>query len=230
MIDQESKTDIQKIIDDFGPKIAALSHRMILNRDVAKEAAQEVWYEITRSLHSYKGLSSISTWIYTIAKRTIMKCALKERTFSDSEINDHFDKPEIQYAGDASERLGWIKEKCDYCLTAFCHCLDSEARLILLFRKLIGLPYGSIANIMETTEVNVRKILSRSRRKMENFMNDNCILYNKNSNCRCRIKKAILNIDLRNEYEKYRNIRDLADLYIQFDKELPRKNYWEKFL
>lgn len=226
----ENKIDLHQIVDDFGLKISSLSYRMISNKEIAKEAAQEVWYEIIKSLSSYKAQSKISTWIYTIARRTILKYAKKEKIISDLQFHRHFNKPEINYVGDENDRLIWVKEKCDFCLTAFCHCLNNKSRLIFLFKELINLSNEEISKIMETSETNIRKILSRSKKKVENFMNENCILFNKNANCKCRLRKEILKIDLKNEYEKYRNVVNIADFYLKFEKELPRKNYWENLL
>ena len=79
--------DPKKLVDEFGIKISRLSHRMIKNNDLAKDASQEVWIEILKSLKNFKGDSTISTWIYTIAKRTILKYAVKERIYSEHEIN-----------------------------------------------------------------------------------------------------------------------------------------------
>jgi hypothetical protein len=61
-------------------------------------------------------------------------------------------------------------------------------------------------------------------------MNENCYLYNPVADCKCRIKKEIIKIDLHNECEKYKKILNLADFFLQFEKKLPGKNYWENFL
>ena len=230
MVKNKVKIDIKQLVKDFGQKISSLAHRMIINKETAKDAAQEVWYEIIKSLPSYKAKSSISTWIYTVARRTILKYAKKERIVSDLEFHHHFNKPEINYKGDEKDRFVWVKEKCDYCLTAFCHCLNNNSRLIFLFKELVNLSNWEISKIMETSELNIRKILSRSKKKVENFMNENCFLYNKNSSCKCRIKKEIIKIDLKYEYEKYKKIINIADFYLKFEKSLPRKNYWENLL
>jgi len=230
MIENELGIDIKLIVRDFGPKITSLSFRMIINKETAKEAAQEVWYEVIKSLPSFKGQSSVSTWIYTIAKRTILRYAKKERIITDSEIDDNFDKPEISYTGDENGRLNWVKEKCDFCLTAFCHCLNNDSRLIFLFKMVARLSYQEISGIMGTSEANIRKILSRSKEKIGNFMNDNCFLYNNDAGCKCRIKKELLKTDLQNEYKKYGKIVDLAGIYVRFEKWLPGKNFWEKYL
>jgi RNA polymerase sigma-70 factor (ECF subfamily) len=83
---------------------------------------------------------------------------------------------------------------------------------------------------MEMKEENVRKISSRSLNKISNFLNDTCPLYNPEGTCKCRINKHVASIDLDKEYATVRKMMRLADLYHKFEKELPRKNYWEKFL
>lgn len=59
--------------------VATIAHRMIQNKEIAKEAAQEVWYEVFKSLSSFNGDSELSTWIYTVAKRTILRYAQNEK-------------------------------------------------------------------------------------------------------------------------------------------------------
>ena len=83
---------------------------------------------------------------------------------------------------------------------------------------------------MEMKEDNIRQISSRSLSKIKNFMNDTCPLYNPEGTCKCRICKQVASIDFEQEYSNVHKMVRLADLYQKFEKELPRKNYWEKFL
>jgi len=62
--------------------VSALSHRMIQNPEIAKDAAQEAWMEILKSLKTFKGESKISTWIYTIVSRVILRQAKNEKVYS----------------------------------------------------------------------------------------------------------------------------------------------------
>ncbi len=224
------KISAHQLVESYGWIISRLSHRMIRNNELAQEAAQEVLYEIIKSLDSFRADAKITTWIYTIAKRTIMRYALSERVYKIREINTHFDLDSIGYDGSEEEKEMWVKEKCDHCLTAFCHCLDNKSRLIFLFREIAGLTYSQISEIMQITVDNVRRILSRSRAKVKNFMNRNCILYNPDGACKCRIRKHILAVDLDDEYKKLAKAAKLVNLFRKFDKELPRKNYWEKLI
>ncbi len=44
------------------------------------------------------------------------------------------------------------------------------------------------SEILEISKTNFRKILSRARAKLYNFMNQKCGIVNKNNPCRCRNK------------------------------------------
>jgi RNA polymerase sigma-70 factor (ECF subfamily) len=224
------KSDLKTIVDKYGTMISSISHRMIQNREIAKEATQEVWYEVFKSLPSFNGNSELSTWIYTIAKRTILKYSKNETVSTIIELEYFRSLQEVEYYGAEEDKRAWVKNRCDWCLTALNHCLNNDARLIFIFKENVGLSYKEITEIMEMKEENVRQISSRSRNKISNFLNDTCPLYNPEGTCKCRIRKHVLSIDLDKEYASVRNIMRLADLYRKFEKELPRKNYWEKFL
>lgn len=220
----------QTLVIQYGAMISTIAHRMIQNKEVAKEAAQEVWYEVFKSLPSFNGNSELSTWIYTIAKRTIYRYAQKEKEATLEELEEFRALQEIDYSGSDDARKEWVKERCDWCLTALNHCLNNEARLIFIFRENIELSHKQISEIMGISVENVRKIYSRSIDKISHFMTDTCPLYNPAGTCKCRICKQVYAIDFDKEYSTVARMIRLADLYQKFEKELPRKNYWEKFL
>jgi RNA polymerase sigma-70 factor (ECF subfamily) len=123
-----------------------------------------------------------------------------------------------------------VKEKCDYCLTAFCHCLSNEARLIVLFCDIVELPCDEVGLIMEKSEETIRQYVSRSRKKIRKFMEQDCILFNSAGSCRCRIRQHVLSVNLDKEYKKLAKAAELVEIFKKFDRELPRKNYWEKII
>ena len=222
--------DIDRLVKEYGNMISTIACRMIQNKEIAREAAQEVWHELCKSYHQFKGDSEFSTWIYTIARRTIGRYAARERQMKMSEAEYFRSLPDIEYSGAEEAKREWIKERCDWCLTALNHCLNNDARLIFIFRENVGLPYRQISEVMELKESNVRQIYNRSIQKITLFMNDTCPLYNPDGACKCRICKPVYSIDMDKEYTMVQRMMRLADLYLKFGKELPRKNYWEKFL
>jgi len=228
-------TDIYSIteneIQEYGKMISILSNRMISNKEVAQEAAQEVWIEVLRSLPSFRSESKLSTWIYAIAKRVISRYAANERHHSTGFLHD-FLSGDDRNAPDESnyfEKGLWIKEECDRCLTGLFHCLTGDARMIYLFRDVITLPYSEIARIMDMDEQYVRKIMSRSRAKLRNFLNNECRIFNPASKCKCRMNSLLESIDLPEEYQRIRNFGKRVSIFRQADKILPSKNYWKEY-
>lgn len=224
------KTDLKTIIGQYGTMVSSIAHRMIQNKEIAKEASQEAWCEVIKSIDSFNGNSELSTWIYTIAKRTVSRYSKSEKLSTILELEEFRALPEIEYTDYEKDKREWIKERCDWCLTALNHCLNNDARLIFIFKINLDLPYKQISEIMEMKEDNVRQVSSRSIGKITHFLNDTCPLYNPFGTCKCRICKQVLSIDLDKEYVSVNQILRLVDLYQRTDKELPRKNYWEKFL
>jgi RNA polymerase sigma factor (sigma-70 family) len=222
--------DPKVLVNKYGLKISRLASRMLTDKDMARDAVQEVWYEVLKSLGSFKGDSEISTWIYTIAKRTIQKYSKNERLVLFSDIDQCISKGQIVYNDSEQQKEEWIKEKCDDCITAFCHCLTNDSRLIFLFRENLNLSYGQISRIMDISEDNVRQVSSRSLKKIRNYMNKECVLLNPLGNCGCRIKNVIKSIDYDKKYAQLTEAYRLVDFYNKFDKELPLKNYWIKYL
>lgn len=224
------KPNLNDIVKQYGTLVSSISHRMIQNKEVAKEAVQEAWYEIIKSIESFNGESELSTWIYTICKRTILRYARNERTATMSELRAFRNLSEIEYSDTDKNERDWIKERCDWCLTAQNHCLNNDARMIFTFRITLGLPYKQISKIMEMTEENIRQISSRSVSRITSFMNDTCPLYNPQGTCKCRICKQVTSLDLEKEYTSLQKVIRLVDIYQKLEKELPRKNYWKKFI
>lgn len=180
----------------FAEPILRLSRRMIRDRETADDAAQEAWAEIVRSLPTFRGDSSASTWVYTVARRTIMRVALNEKRYSARFLAEFFelnaDDGLAQYDAQPEEaRLEWLRSQCEACLTAILHCVRNDDRFIYLLRRVANLPYSEIAAVMEKSEESVRQTQSRSSRKIAGFLSGHCPLYNPAGDCRCKLKAPL---------------------------------------
>ncbi|MCD7971494.1 MAG: sigma-70 family RNA polymerase sigma factor [Candidatus Azobacteroides sp.] len=224
------KPSLKEVAENYGVFVSGIAHRMIRNKELAREAAQEVWVEIITCYPTFRGDAALSTWIYSIARRTILRYVKKERIATLAELKAFRALPAIEYDEAEEKKKEWIKERCDWCLTALNHCLTYEARLIFIFRENVDLSFVEISQIMEMKEENVRKILSRSIRKISSFMRNTCPLYNPEGSCKCRISKPVFSIDLDKEYQRVRKAIRMVDFYRKIEKDLPRKNYWKEML
>ncbi|MGM0415015.1 MAG: RNA polymerase sigma factor [Bacillota bacterium] len=219
------------LVEKYGPMVSSLSYRMIPDSHIAEEAAQEVWYEVIKSLDSFRGESKISTWIYKIAYRVISKYWPNKRLYDENFLKHCFDGPDVRIPEeiDYDGKL-WLKEQCDRCLTAVLQCLRPEKKIAYILRDGAELTYEDIAEVLDKKEVTVRKIVSRSRKKIRKFLSDQCTLYNPDGDCNCRIKDEVEDFNIGEEYEKIYSMIDEARFYAASEKVLPEKNYWKKSL
>lgn len=219
----------EELIKDFGPLVSKICRRMISDKAAAEDAAQEVWMEIIKSLPTFQGKSKLSTWIFTIARRTVARYAQKEMTYTRQMVNSFFNLDEIPCPHSSlPEKKAWVKESCDNCFTAGYHCLSNEARLEKILKDIAGLSFEEIARILDKDVQSIRKSVVRSRAKLKNFLTKDCAILNPEGTCRCRIKKVVYELDLNAEYQKLRVQMKNQILPKIMEQFTPKINYWEK--
>jgi len=217
-----SKTDIASsrvalieaadVYREFALPVSRLCRRMIRNKAFAEDAAQEAWCEIVRSLPSFEGRSKLSTWVWTVARRAIFRHVKKEKTYSARflrelfAMNEHDGLDELDRIP-VEDRMIWVRLQCSECLTAILHCVPNDDRFVYLLRRLANLPYAEIAEAVGASEAAVRQTCSRSMRKIGRFLSGECLLYNPEGTCRCKMRDPIRHVD---ETGEYRRVRELG--------------------
>ncbi|MGE5486031.1 MAG: RNA polymerase sigma factor [Ignavibacteriales bacterium] len=224
-------TTPNEVVQAYGRMVSSICRRMIQDEEAAKDAAQEVWLEIIKSLPSFRGESSVSTWIYSVTSRVAMHYALRERTYTTRFLRGYFHGDDLE----APDRLDfdrqvWVREMCDKCLTGILRCLDVDSRMAYVFRDMAGLSYREISEVFLKDEADVRQMVSRARRRLRNFLKDECALSNPSAKCRCKMRRWVEEIDLPREYERIRRALHRVSVFKASEKMLPRKNYWEQYL
>lgn len=204
---------------------------MIQDQNLAEDTAQEIWIQIIKNIESFRGESKLSTWIYSISYRVIMNNCKKERTYSTKFLSDYYRDGAVEVPETIDyDKAIWIKDMCNKCITGMLHCLDNESRLIYLFRDIAQLEYKEISLMFNKSEEAIRKLVSRTRKKLKNFLENECTLYNPSGKCNCRMKKLVKGIELEKEYEKIRTIAGRTNFFLESEQILPGKNYWKKLI
>ncbi len=222
---------LDSIARDYGNMVSSLCRRMITDEETARDAAQQVWVEVTKSYPAFRGESKISTWIYAITRRVAADFSLHEKTHSMRFVRGYFSGDDIDPpAGIDLDKEIWVRQTCDRCVTAMLHCVDNETRLAHIFRDVAELDYAEIAEILEKEEASVRQMVTRSRKRINSFLSDRCTIYNPRGDCSCRIKKHVTEVNLAAEYEKIGEMFRRVNFYKKSEMILPEKNYWESLL
>jgi len=223
----ENNSDLtfEYIIENYSGMVTSICRRMIQNKERAEDAAQEVWFEVSKNLKSFRGDSKVATWLYTITSRVVMKLAKEERQYSTSFLSNYYHGDDIEVpVYENFDKKVWVREMCDKCLTGTFHCLDNVSRLAFILRDIACVSYAEIARILKRNEVGVRKMISRSRIKLRNFLNDECMLKNPNSKCKCRMCKQVKEVHLQEEYQKIRQTVNKINFYRASEIVLSQKN------
>jgi RNA polymerase sigma-70 factor (ECF subfamily) len=70
--------DFEQVLRTYQDKVYRLCWAMLGDRALAEDTAQEVFVRVWKSLASYRGESSLSTWIYSITRNTCLTARKKK--------------------------------------------------------------------------------------------------------------------------------------------------------
>ncbi len=119
---------------------------------------QEILLQLWRSIPSFNGRSSSSTWVYRVG---LNRALVWKRGETKRENLIHILTQETPLAEAASQ----ANEKRTECLYAAIRKLNQADRALVLL-ALEGLSYREISSIMEITETNVGVRLNRAKTKL----------------------------------------------------------------
>jgi RNA polymerase sigma factor (sigma-70 family) len=193
------KQALEKLIIGIKDKVYNLSLRMLWNPADAEDVTQEILIKVITNLSKFRLESKFSTWVYSIASNHLIN--IKKRGLENQELSfDIFEKGieagfEVKEPVMVSEvdRNILAEELKVSCTHAMLLCLDREHRMIYILSSMFGINSSEGSFIMDITPETYRKRLSRTRKKMRSFMENNCGLVNENKTCRCnrRVEVAI---------------------------------------
>jgi RNA polymerase sigma-70 factor (ECF subfamily) len=155
------------LVDRHGPSMLRYARRLVGGSESdAAEAVQEAFISAWRSLDTFRGESSLRTWLFRLVHRRAVDLQRHRRpTPIDDELVSRFvgasgDNP-LQDVLDA-ELLEALQQALDE--------LPWNQRAAWLLREVEGLAYEDIARTMGTTVGSVRGHLHRGRRQLAERM------------------------------------------------------------
>ncbi len=150
-----------------------VAYKTLQQEDDAKDAAQEIFLKIYRSLAGFKPEARFSTWVYRI---TVNQCynvvrsrrrrrwlAPLQRGAQESEcrqIADPHSDPLEEV--ERQERIRQVRQALAR--------LPADQRLAMVLHRYEGLSYQEIAEAMESSVAAVESRLHRARKKMQRFL------------------------------------------------------------
>ena len=176
-----------------------LSLRILGTFHDAQDATQEILLKVITHLSSFRKESAFSTWVFRIAVNHLKNYkksmfALQPLSFEfyaqDIEHPQAHDIPDLSQDIEKALLADELKMSCTNVLL---QCLDTESRCIFILGTMFKLDSRIAGEILEMTPAAYRQKLSRTRKKVSQFLKEYCGAYG-HGNCCCesRIDYAIL--------------------------------------
>lgn len=148
----------------YQKKILAFVYHMLKSAKleiIAEDVCSETFYKAYRSLGSFREVdASFSTWLYTIARNTVLS-ELRKQKSNHISLDDTTYIPVAPLEAAPEQRL-LRNEKVSMVRDAI-NSLPEKQRSALILREYDGMDYQEIANILGQTVSSVKSLLFRAR-------------------------------------------------------------------
>ncbi len=153
-----------QLIDRYERKILAFIYNMLKSARLemmAEDLCQETFYKAYRSLKTFREVeASFSTWLYTIARNTVLSELRKQKNVKVSLEQSGY--VPLASAESMPEQSMLRNEKVNMVRKAI-NNLPEKQRSALILREYDQLDYQEIANILGQTVSSVKSLLFRAR-------------------------------------------------------------------
>jgi len=187
-----SREDLEKLIFRHQAWIYNIALKMVMNPSDAEDVTQEILIKLITKLSTYDWKkASFRTWLYRIVANHVINMKKKKYEYIFTSFEDcvsEIEKMPDEGIDSSPEQNILIEELKIKCWTGMLLCLDRKHRLVFILGAIFDVRDSLGSEVLEISKVNFRKILSRARKKIHNFMNQNCGLINQENPCHCSKK------------------------------------------
>jgi len=161
----------------YTPRIYGLVYNMTSNHEDTNDLLQEVFAKAYRSIHGFKGNSSFSTWLHTIAvNRTINFVKKRGRrqamSLDDVDANIENDPDFIEATSSTDPRRETNLNELQKRLNEALQRLSPNHRAVVTMFDIQGMPHAEIAKVLGTSEGTVRSRLFYAHRELQNYLEE----------------------------------------------------------
>jgi len=185
-------TAFQKEFAAFEAPLKSYLYRLLTDRQDTEDLAQDTFIKAFDKLGTFKGESSLKTWVFQIGTNLAYDHLRKKKRWlpdaqdraadlaiSSEEIRAVFWQVHDQSPAGAYE----MREHIDYCFTCISKTLVIENQVALILKDIYDFSVKEIAQILNKTEGVVKHLLNDARGTMTDIFEHRCALINKDGVC-----------------------------------------------
>jgi RNA polymerase sigma-70 factor, ECF subfamily len=155
---------LEALLKDVQPRIYRFSLKMCGRAEDAQDVLQETLFAAARTVRGFRGASSVSTWLYTIARSFCIK--KRRRSVFAPEVVSLDAEPRAARTAAAPTRdpeRSLAEREISSALQSAIASLEPAVREVLVLRDVEGLPAGEVATITGLSVSAVKSRLHRAR-------------------------------------------------------------------
>lgn len=158
-------------LDRYSRPIYSLVVQIVSSAEDAEEVVQDVFLKAFRSLHTYRGDSAFSTWLYRIAYNLAIASTRKKKYevfyIEENSINNVPDEEanSILFPSDDEERIAKLSQAINL--------LSAEDKALITLFYYEEKSVDEVAEIAKLSAANVKVRLHRVRKKLYVLLNNN---------------------------------------------------------
>src|SRR5450432_2010936 len=194
---------LTKEFEKYGGQLKSFILRITASVTDTEDIIQDTYIRASEKLNSFKGESSLKTWLFAIASN-LAKDNLRARKRWVENVTDitkqaalahpQFFREAMQIRATSPQGQFEIKEHIAFCFTCIAKSLPLEQQISILLKEVYEFKVGEIVQILDTTEAMVKYYLHAGRSKMITVFEGRCALINKQGVChQCSELNGIFN-------------------------------------
>ena len=161
-----SQVDFRAIVDEYTDLVYGVAYRMMSNAQDAEDVTQETFLSAFRHWDSFRGGSTVGTWLYRIAVNACLMRLRKEKRARASTVDPGFgDMDVLDWAPDPSgtpEEQALNSELRDEMVRALAE-LPADLRAAVVLRDVQGLSNAEAAAVLDISVPSMKAKLHRGR-------------------------------------------------------------------
>ena len=162
------------LVKNYQDRVYNTAIGIVQNAEDAEDVAQEVFIQVYRSIHNFKGESKLSTWLYRIAttrsldllrsRKSKKRFGFIQRLFGEGNEPLH-EIPDFNHPGIAMDR----KENAAKLFKAIAQLPENQKTAFTLY-KLEDLSYQEVSDVMQTSVAAVESLMHRAKQNLKKML------------------------------------------------------------
>jgi RNA polymerase sigma-70 factor (ECF subfamily) len=167
----------ETLLRDYGPRLLRLARRMLMNEEDARDALQDAFVSVYRSIGAFEATSSLTTWLHRIVvNASLMKLRSKRRK-PEEDIEQYLprfleDGHQIEPSTPWTESADRVleREELRAAVRNAIAQLPDAYRIVLHLRDIEEMSTAETADLLGTTKNIVKIRLHRARQALRTLL------------------------------------------------------------